>query len=169
MLRLIQLIVCEKIIIDAEGGSVSAIGMFETLTATLSKDAPEKILFPMRWSVVGLWRRDSNFEKPAHFTQKIIVKSPENEEAFIVESDFEAKNENYNFRNVVNFVGFPVSTTGVVNIEIYLKQQDQDEWIKHFSYPVNIIRTVEDKPNASETNAENTGVVKNPNNSNQSV
>ncbi len=166
MLRLIQLIACEKIIIDTNGGTASAIGMFETLNITVPKDAPTRVLFPLRWSVVGLWKREGEFEEPTKFVQRIIIRSPENEEAFTAESEFIALNEHYNFRNVINFNGFPVSTTGTVEVEIYLKQENQDEWVKHFSYPVNVIRTVEDNSDATEANSENTNIIENQNNNN---
>lgn len=169
MLRLIHLIVCEKVIIDAIGGTASAIGMLENITVTLPENAPEKFLYPIRWSVIGLWRRDSEFETQTNFSQKVIVRSPENEEAFTGETNFLGTNENYNFRNIVEFTGFPISTTGVVNVEIYLKQQGQDEWVKHSSYPVNVTRNMEDTPNANQAVAEDNGSVKNQNNDNQSV
>jgi len=166
MLRLIQLIVCEKVIIDLNGGTVSAIGMFENLNAKLPSSAPEKFLYPIKWSVVGLWRRNNEFEADENFVQKIIVRTPENEEAFTGETPFVATNASYNFRNIVEFSGFPVSNTGVVNIEIYLKRENEDEWVEYSSYPVNVTRTTEDMPNANETNAENTNGIENQNNSN---
>ncbi len=63
-------------------------------------------------------------------------------------------------------MGFPISTSGVVNIEIYLKEQNQDEWIEHFSYPVIIVRNMEDTPNANQANAKNINDIENQNNSN---
>ncbi len=166
MLSLLHLIVCEKVIVDMNGGTTSAIAMFETLTATLPNGAPEKLLYPVRWSAMGLWRRDNEIEVPTNFMQKVIVRSPENEEAFTAETPFLVTNDNNNFRHIVEFSGFPVSVSGVVNIEIYLKQENEGEWIKHFSYPVSVIRNMEDMPNANQANAKNINDIENQNNSN---
>lgn len=166
MLRLLQLIACEKVIIDVESRTASAIGMLENIVVTLPKNAPEKFLYPIKWSVIGLWRRDNEVEVQTNFSQKVIVRSPENEEAFTGETNFLVTNENYNFRNIVEFTGFPISITGIVNIEIHLKQQGQDEWVKHSSYPVNVTRHTEDMPNANKTVTEDNGSVENQNNNN---
>jgi hypothetical protein len=163
LLRLLQLTVCEKVIIEADGGAASAIGMFETITVELSPNAPEKLLFPMRWCVMGLWRRESEIEEPTEFVQKIIVRSPEDDEVFVAENKFLVSNENVNFRNLVNMSGFPISKTGVVNIEAYVKQSGEDEWKRHFIYPINLVRLTEEKTDENENHAKNAVSVANEN------
>jgi len=133
-----------------DGGTISLIEMFENVEVALPPEAPEKSLFPMRWAAIGLWRRKVEVETPVNYVQLVLVKAPENEEVFRVESPFVVNNEHYNFRNIVNFVGIPISKTGVVDVEIYLKQEGEDEWKKHFSYPINVTRTLKEKEDDDE-------------------
>lgn len=162
MLRLLHLIACEKFIVDHESGTTSAISMLEKISVVIPKGAPEKVLFPLKWVAVALWRREIEVENPTQFSQKIIIRTPENEEALIGENNFVISNANENFRNIINFNGFPITVTGDTNIEIYLKQEGQNEWIKHFAYPVSLERLEEGQIDADEN--QNTNNIKHQNN-----
>ncbi len=154
MLKLLHFIPCRTLIIDTSGNA-SIINVMERIDVNVPSNAPENFLFPETWSAITLWTRDQavEVEKPVEYEQLIQFRMPNDDVSMQSKTGFLVTNDHINIRIMNEFVGLPVSKSGLATIQLFLKVKSEEEWRNHFNYPVYIIRkTVELKNKAEVAN-----------------
>jgi hypothetical protein len=144
ILHLQYSIPCEKPLVS-EGNQTSIILVLEKVLSELPKEAPEKLLVPFNWSLVTLWTRGNiSFPKPVEFEQKCVVTDPQGDSLPDIINSFTVSNEHLNFRNIIEFPAFPITQTGMVTVDTYLRKKRSKDWIKFGSFQIMAERKVKE-------------------------
>jgi hypothetical protein len=146
-LRLLHLTTCERAITDTAGG-FSAIAMFESIAIDVPAETPSKFLYPMKWSAVAVWGYVPDTDTTSlDYTQKTIVVSPEGEAVFTAETPFTVDPKKHAYRNIISFDGFPISVTGIMTVQVFLKSSGIKEWEYYASLPIQVERNLQEAVN----------------------
>lgn len=141
MLKLLHFIPCRTIIVDT-GGSASIISVMERIDVNVPSNVPENFLYPEKWSAVALWTRDPKIkiENPIEYEQLIQFVMPNDSVSMQMRTSFLVSNKHINVRIVNEFVGLPVSKSGLAVIQLLLRVKSEENWTTSFNYPVFINR-----------------------------
>lgn len=152
MLELLFTIACENVIV-AETGVTSLINILEKVDSEMPAEAPEKVMVPMKWSVISLWTRGAtDVPEPIQYEQRTIVINPEGDQIFDITVPFVVSNEHANYRNLGQLNGFPISQNGTLTVEVHLRKKGDEKWEKRFTLPIVTERKiVEKKENDDKT------------------
>lgn len=160
MLKLLYSVACENVIVAEGSGTSSLINILERIEAEVPSNAPDKVLVAKTWSCIAFWTRgQTDFLEPVTFEQRTLVISPDGQEVFDIQVPFVVSNQHVNYRNVGTVNGFPVTTSGIVKVEVFLRKQGDAKWKKFSEFPIIIERKVtevtdEGKPKLEHPNNE---------------
>jgi hypothetical protein len=155
-LKLLVFAPCEKHIISAEK-TASLISVIEGLKIELGEPLPDDASLPMKWSIVSLWHRVGEAEPDTRFQQRVEVIAPKGTTIATVEQGFPVSNENQNYRNIAEILGFPIQD-GEMLLRLSLRQRPEQEWEQVAEYPVSIFVTVKEQVPTEIANAEQTTI-----------
>lgn len=155
LLRLLYIVACDTVIVDAMTHLPTAVNMFEHISLRLPPTAPANFLLPKNWSVITLWTLDDrSVPKPTMFEQLVNVTSPDGHVIFEAKTEFPVSDEHNNYRNVNEFQGFPVSVDGILKVNVSLKEKGKKEVLANVFYPIWVERIVREESNADQDNVE---------------
>lgn len=153
MLDLLFIIPCEKAIL-AEDETVSAITIMEAVGIDVEENTPPKLLLPMKWHVITLWRRNQDIPKPIKFEQLVEVIAANGDRVIRHQVEFVVSQDFLNFRNMTDFLGFPITTEGDCLVELSLRKKGQKKWQKYKTFPIatlkNFVEGGEDVSNKND-------------------
>jgi hypothetical protein len=128
---------CEKIIL-AKDNSVSMISLFEEITITVPADKPipPNAIFPMKWSIMTLWRREEN-EEDIEFEEKCELVTEEGKNA--IEASVKFKMPTLFNRVIMEIHGFPLHE-GQCRLSMSLRETNPpSNWREIAEFPLKII------------------------------
>src|SRR5215204_4382352 len=97
MPKLLYMVLCESVIINAEDNVTSLINLLEGLTLMTSDAIPEDAELPQRWGVYSMWRREEP-EGEQGFVQKFVMISPKGRAFKETETPFKFSQGKYNHK-----------------------------------------------------------------------
>jgi hypothetical protein len=153
-LKLLVFAPCEKHIISVER-TASLISVIEGLKIEINEPLPDDASLPMKWSIVSVWHRVGDAEPNTKYEQLVEVVAPNGKTIATAQQGFSVSNENRNYRNIAEILGFPIQE-GQMLLKLSLRQRPEQEWHQEAEYPVDIFVTVKEQAPAEVPNAEKT-------------
>jgi hypothetical protein len=140
MPRQILFAVAENIIVSAEDHAASLINLITGLTiqvaGPLPEPLPEPITIPVKMTVCVVWLREPEDEDKL-FEQRVEIVLPEGQA--LGESLVRFGIPDRSHVNTVKFLSFPVSTPGVYQVRLSLRETNGgDNWRFIADYPMQI-------------------------------
>jgi len=156
MMKLMLFAPCEKLIIGKDNHS-SLITVLEHIQLDIKAGAeiPNDAAAPYRWTVISLFHRDFEIDKPTDYETKVELISPSGKANMGGTTVFNVTNEHYNFRNLLDFPVMPVEA-GIHKLMLYLKKMEEENWEQVGEYPIRVVHNfveVEDE-NKNEVESE---------------
>jgi hypothetical protein len=151
-LKLLIFAPCEKHIVSVEK-TASLISVIEGLKIEVAEALPEDASLPMKWSIVSLWHRIGEAEPNTRFEQKVEVISPKGAAVVTLIQGFPITNENINYRNISEIIGFPIQQ-GEMLLKLWLRQRPEQEWEQKAEFPLDINVTVKEQEKPKGQDAE---------------
>jgi len=150
-LKLLFFLACEKVIVGEDDHLTSMISVLERVTVQVLADIPSDAAMPFRWSTVAVWRRERDFPSPQTYHQRIAILRPDGEQAGGGEVSFAVSNAHSNFRNTMYVPAVPVGIPGICKIKLFIRENENDEWIESGDYPIEIVHDTSTKQSQDET------------------
>lgn len=141
MPQLISFLPCEKVIV-AQDGSLSIIGVLDSITATLPTGAttlPGDTVAPMRWAMLAIYRREPS-DEGKRYVQRVRFVLPnggvggETVQEFVMTHPL--------IRNVNGGEGFPIGTAGQCLLRLSISEGNGREETVLAEYPVTVVHQI---------------------------
>jgi hypothetical protein len=139
--QLISFLPCEKVIV-AQDGSLSIIGVLDSITATLptgQNTLPADTVAPMRWSMLAIYRREPGDENK-RYVQRVRFVLPNG--AVGGETVQEFAMTHALIRNVNGGEGFPIGIAGQCLLRLTLSEGAGREEVFFAEYPVTVVHQI---------------------------
>ena len=150
MLKLLYAVACENVIV-AENGLTSLIGILERIEAQVPPDAPETAMVAKSWQCIAFWTRGTtDFPEPVSYEQRTLIVTPKGVAVFDIQVPFIVSNSHTNYRNLGTVNGFPITQSGILTIEVYLRKKGEEHWEKYSEYPIIVERNIAEVQNGNE-------------------
>lgn len=140
MLRLLNIIPCQRVIIDKTSQTVSVIDLLENIQLETPKNSPDKFLFPFKWSLLVLWRRTESLKDSDKLLQQVVVSDGFGNEVYKTSNEIIILPNIQIYRGILEFREIPVAEVPMtMEIKVYLSKE-REAVTEVGSYPLFITR-----------------------------
>jgi hypothetical protein len=137
-LRLLYMVMCERVILEREDNSASLINLLEGVTLQLSEDLPAEAEIPQRWGVYSMWRRE-RVGGTQGFVQRMEMISPSGRIVKENEITFTYGEGKHNHKVKLTVDGLPIGEHGVWSVNLSIKEDSADsQWSLAGSLPFHV-------------------------------
>lgn len=141
MPRLLTLLACERVLLDTEENSISAISIIHDLKLNVPEAPPKDAVAPLNWAVISIWSRTDNERKPIEIRTRLLL--PSGTQAFVNDGEQTFDNFTKTYQRVITRIpAFPVGEQGEISVVVSVREKGQPEFSDvasykiHFSYEV---------------------------------
>jgi hypothetical protein len=140
MPRLLIAAPCQKAILDKDEGLISLIAIVNGAKVQFADDQPvaDDAAIASNWAFLTTWRIEDGDESK-RFEQRLEVISPSGKVRQTAQMDWQFGANSKNHNNVLRGNMTFVSEQGTQIIRISWRESGQEEWIRAFDYPFEIV------------------------------
>lgn len=128
------LAICEKVIIDTESGTVSAISFFTKVTGSTPEKPPANAVVPKDWAVLAAWDFSDEVERAKDFVQRIEVFFADGQSFTTGTIPIKFKSDEMRSHTTARLQGFPFGSEGKVRATVWLEVDGQAVTERHSGF-----------------------------------